>query len=1603
MSYKKELYKKIIAIALLIMITFADLAIIGTNVISYAIDMTATNSSNILFSAYFIDDKKVQITSIDSYINSNNLKMYLEVAVEKEGYFNGEISFENTSFKINKDLLVENKYIKNVNENSIVLNQINAGTTVKIEVPIQFKNSEQIELESLSKDNKINLTGLYKSSTIDLQIQGETTVKINWKSPEIIEKILEVETITNALYEIEGENKRVVQFLINSKLKEDIYPIKETTIKLNIPDEEVDINIHARATIATNNNNSPIEISDIYEDGKNKIVAKITNKVENGKINWIKNNEDSLVATYIFSADVEWQNIDFLIESLITTYDEKNITTNNSNTIKLENEVDGKITTDIILNEEKIHKGKIYTGENREYTTSTVIDVNYLTMDQIKIEEKESIYYTENSEKQANIQYVQSKINKQECEQLLGIGGRIIIFDQNDSKVSEITINENTVVDENGYININYNSGVKSIKIQTTNPSIEGKLTIHHKKVILDNEYGRADIKELIGIKEQVNVINDEKETLNTTVRKIKLEETKMQAEISINNETLTTEVINKDVIIQVNLLTDGEDKELYNAPELKFTLPEELESVTNPKIAIQNGNGLEIEKSVMEKEDNKNIITVKLKGAQEKYSNEVLKGTLIQLRFDCNINKLSTNIEKKITLEIKNSNTSDILKLDQSLKIINPNSMIIVNNIVGNEEKSELVYKVDGKEKQEIIQSQIINNEQSSISNIRILGMLPTNNSKNNMDITLNGNINIESTNENVKIYYTNNENATNELNNSDNNWQTEFKSDAKKYLIIIEKLEKFQGTKFNIKVNIPNDVKYSSLSKHNFDVVYFDDITSKEKTSSSSKIIFKTEDEIKIKQNLVATVGNDVLINGAEVRAGEIIKYEITLENTGDIKLNDITVEGSVPEGTTQVYWKELKKEAELGIINYMDYEESSDKEATFNNISLKPGEKTTLYYEVKVNENVTDNLDTQCIVKSIYDGNIIKSTISHKLKQADIILDLGNEIRKIGSIRSGYNYEYYLNITNKSNIEKNNLKLFLNSNELLEIVKVNCFYGQDKVSYNGEELQNGINIVKILPSEKISIEIVTKAKDAKDKLEKSEISAKLIDVNSITYRSNRIIEQVETIKLDVKMTTKTNSTKGENKVLPGNTITYKVDIKNIGNTDANSLILKNKIANYLKINSIKSNGNEVKYKEETLFENNKSFTNIIIDIPLKVNESYNLEMVTSVNDIITDKAIEINNKLYLYNDILLKEIDWEKYHIENESSEIVLPGLSDIPGNKEDIPEKIEKFNISGVVWLDENKDGERLQEEKNLSSIKVSLLNISSNNIMTTNTDEKGAYLFRNVEKGNYIVIFEYDTNTYISTIYQGTKISSSKNSDAIQRTIKLNGQEVIAAITDNIKVEKNISNIDLGLIKVEKFDLELNKYVSKISVINSKGTKTYDFNKADLAKVEINAKDLNKSNVIIEYIIEVKNTGEVPANVQSIVDYKPSDLEFSSNINEEWYQSNGYLYNNSLKDIQLNPGETKNIKLILTKQMTDSNTGLVNNTAEISKVYSSLGLEDIDSSPNNKANEDDLGLADVIISVKTGNALKYISLIVNFSVIIMSAIYLITKKLYKFKI
>ena len=148
-----------------------------------------------------------------------------------------------------------------------------------------------------------------------------------------------------------------------------------------------------------------------------------------------------------------------------------------------------------------------------------------------------------------------------------------------------------------------------------------------------------------------------------------------------------------------------------------------------------------------------------------------------------------------------------------------------------------------------------------------------------------------------------------------------------------------------------------------------------------------------------------------------------------------------------------------------------------------------------------------------------------------------------------------------------------------------------------------------------------------------------------------------------------------------------------------------------------------------------------------------------------------------------------------------------------------------------------------------------------------------------------------------------------------------------------------------------------------------------------------------------YSIKITNEGKIAGEATEISDYIPNGLKFVQEDNPDWREEDGKVVTNKLAGTTLEPGESAEVEILLTWVNSESNMGVMINTAEISKDHNNYGTPDIDSTPNNKVpGEDDIDDAPVMLTIKTGSEIiAYASLMLGFIAIIAVGINIIKNK------
>ena len=291
-----------------------------------------------------------------------------------------------------------------------------------------------------------------------------------------------------------------------------------------------------------------------------------------------------------------------------------------------------------------------------------------------------------------------------------------------------------------------------------------------------------------------------------------------------------------------------------------------------------------------------------------------------------------------------------------------------------------------------------------------------------------------------------------------------------------------------------------------------------------------------------------------------------------------------------------------------------------------------------------------------------------------------------------------------------------------------------------------------------------------------------------------------------------------------------------------------------------------------------------------------------------------------------------------------------------------------------------------------------------------------YLAKDAEEKNLLKGFNPETMTELDyrDVQIQFKVIEPNTSDRIvinQAQIADDSDSNGNSMTDKDSTPnewKGEDDEDIEKIRVLYFDLALRKWVTQAIVTENGQTQvTETGHKAEDDPEEVVKVDLKKSkisNVIVKfrYSIRITNEGEIAGEAQEISDYIPEGLVFIAEDNPDWRQEEGKVVTEKLKGKTLQPGESAEVEILLTWVNSESNMGVMVNTAEISKDYNEYGSPDIDSTPNNKVpGEDDIDDAPVMLTVKTGSEIiMIVTLGLGVIAIIGAGVEIIRKKVIR---
>ena len=1630
-----KILKKATAIILIFMILISNIANIaiaaGESILGQSIEL---QNGNIEYNAYFKNEKGENVSSLDVGASNLQTSLYLYLNVKNEGYisYGAQIELENSNFKIKE---VNSEYVNSVKNNVITLNQINAGRKAEIELIVEFERKNNFDLANINKETKVKFKGIYRNSTQkDINVEATKVVSLKL-TKETNELDTSAEIITNKILNIDGEEKRLVQISISTALKNNSYPLKniQGTVEIaqkdgKIPDVKGAINL-----------NSMSHGSYKYLNGT--LNFEYTNTpTDKNTVLWIKDGRENLIITYIFEKDVDVENLVITTNIEATLYDDVKLNTTDLKTIVGAEEKEAIVTSEVKNEEATIYSGKIEKGIDREFSTTTTVNVNAIgVVKNIEIKENNLL-----DSSLLNYVYTSSIINKDELFKILGDNGNLTIKDDAGNVLK--VIDKNTEVGSDGNITVKYDENKTNIIMTTTEPISCGSFNIKNNKVIKNNEAQIINSQKLIT---QVYLKDNLGERLSST-SEANIEKSKSEIELQIDKNSLSTVVENK-VQMKAVLKSNSEKNKLFENPTIKITLPEEVKNINLDKIELLYEDELKLKNPQIIG----NVITFELEGKQTKYKDKAIEGAVVTIDATLELNRKAASKDTKINMDYTNiSNKTDGTAGVESettsidVKIEAPTDVTTINSIeeLSIEEMAqgttvEKLLPINTENKTLTSKIQIINNKSKAIENVRIEGRFPTDNDNNNMKIKIISGIKDIG---GLKIYYTQNKDATNDIGNLGNGWTTELSSQDKvqKYLIVIDRMEPQSEIITDYGLEITAEMEYNLQATLGYNVTYIDSETKVEGAVKATDIKLTTGNGPVAEISLSAKVGNTELKNGDIVKAGEVIKYHLEIKNIGTEVISEAKVTAPIPAGT------ELVKEKDFYEYTGASYYKTVDKANYEGKVSnLEPQKIVKADYEVRVKSDVKDNQNIENNAQVTY-NEVTKSSNKMSLiaNSGDIRISLKRVTDRNVVLYSSSPLKYFAIVENTSNTEKQNVKVVAHIPEELEVKKVSVMTGLKDidvktvtitnpetnetedviapVNENETAVEENYEVKELDYSEEIDIgnlkagekKVVCYETLVKDLYEDKNIEFYTIaKLGNDEYRSNVWNDSINAYKISMNMVANTDT----QYVKAGDVIEYSINLKNESAIEARGIELTDNIPEQCTITSIVKDGENVEIPNSN---------NINMLISLEAGQETNIKITVTVNESSARETAEtisnqiiatIGGKELAKSKQIVHIIEVSEENKENRENEENEENKENQNNEDKDEQNDITKGDIAdgdriitGVAWIDENRNGQKDDNEEVLRNVKVKLLNVQTNSIVKDNkeneisssTDSTGTFVLSNINKGRYVVIFEYNTVEYSLTTYKAAGITELNNSDAIKNKLLIDGEEKEVVSTDVIEVEKeNISGINIGLIKVQNFDLKLDKYVSKIIIQNpSTGTTTKEYNDTTMAKLELDAKTISGTTAVVEYKIVVSNVGEVEGYAKKIVDYLSNDYQFSSEMNKEWYKKDDNLYNSSLANEKIAPGESKTITLTLIKNLTENNVGLINNTAEIAEDYNELGIKDSNSTAGNNAKgENDTGVAEVIISIRTGMevilyTISYITIILFVVVIIMIPIVKATK-------
>ena len=171
-----------------------------------------------------------------------------------------------------------------------------------------------------------------------------------------------------------------------------------------------------------------------------------------------------------------------------------------------------------------------------------------------------------------------------------------------------------------------------------------------------------------------------------------------------------------------------------------------------------------------------------------------------------------------------------------------------------------------------------------------------------------------------------------------------------------------------------------------------------------------------------------------------------------------------------------------------------------------------------------------------------------------------------------------------------------------------------------------------------------------------------------------------------------------------------------------------------------------------------------------------------------------------------------------------------------------------------------------------------------------------------------------------------------------------------------------------------FNIGIEKTIGTIT-LNGKNIK---IGNKETSKLEIKKEDIKNTEIIVKYNIKVTNTGEL-RGTSKIVEQIPEGYELAY-LPEYWK----VMRDETLEtNVDLEAGQSKELEVVLRWENKENNLGAKTNIAKIEETKNEANFKDTNE-------EDNVGKATIVLSIKTGEAVSSIIIVMIMGTLIISS-------------